>query len=128
MIEVVDTGIAKSAGPVSSAVVASGSRTLYLASIPKDPQTGTVIQGDIETQARQTFSNMQKMVEAAGGSLSDIAQVLIYLVDSKDAAGMNKVYKEFFESAPYPNRATVVVKELLVPGMCIEVVANAALV
>ncbi len=126
MIEVVETGIAKSKGPVSGAVIGTGSRTVYLAVIPKDPQSGAIIDGDIEVQARQTFANMKQTVEAAGGTLEDIAQVLIYLIEGSDAASMNKVYGEFF-SAPYPNRATVVVKELLAPGMRIEVVAHAVL-
>jgi len=126
MIEVVDTGIVKSKGPVSGAVIATGSRTLYMAVIPKDPQSGAIVDGDIEVQARRTFANLKQTVESAGATLRDVAQVLIYLTESTDAATMNKVYGEFF-SAPYPNRATVVVKALLAPGMRIEVVAHAVL-
>ena len=39
-------------------------------------------------------------------------------------AAMNAVYRTYFEP-PYPNRATVVVAGLLVPGAIIEIVANA---
>ncbi|GAB1575535.1 MULTISPECIES: RidA family protein [Bordetella] len=126
MIEVVDTGIAKSKGPISGAVVAAGSRILYTAQVPKNPATGEIVAGDIEAQARQALSNLKQTVEAAGGSMANVAQVLIYLVDGADAPVMNRVYAEFF-TPPYPNRATVVVKELLAPGMRIEMVAHAML-
>ena len=41
---------------------------------------------------------------------------------AKGLAKMNEVYGKYFE-APYPNRATVVISELMVPGCIIEVVA-----
>ena len=37
---------------------------------------------------------------------------------------MNEVYATYFK-APYPNRATVVISELLVPGCIVEMVAYA---
>ncbi|MGE0714645.1 MAG: RidA family protein [Alphaproteobacteria bacterium] len=122
MIEVIDTGLVPSKGPVSGMVRAGG--TVYTAQIPKDPVTGEIVKGDIEVQARRTFANLKQSVEAAGGTLKDVAQVQIFLVEASDAAVMNKVYQEFF-TAPYPNRATVVVKALLAPGMLIELVAYA---
>ena len=60
------------------------------------------------------------------GSSSDIVQVLVYLIDPADGAGMNEVYKEFFPP-PYPSRATVVVKELMGPTMRVEIIAHAYL-
>ena len=40
---------------------------------------------------------------------------------------MNRVYREFFTAQPFPVRATVVVKELLVDGLLIEMTATAVL-
>lgn len=65
-------------------------------------------------------------MEAAGGALADVTQVLIYLTRPEDFAAMNAVYETFFE-APYPNRATVIVAGLLAPGAVIEIVAYAHL-
>lgn len=56
--------------------------------------------------------------------MDDVAQVLIYLTSRQDAKAMNAVYGRYFK-APYPNRATVVISELLVPGCIIEMVAYA---
>ena len=123
MFEVVDWGLPRNKGPVSNAVKAGGK--IYTVQIPRDPATGEVLaQGDIREQTRQCLSNLDKVMKAAGGSLADGVQVLVYLVEGADAEGMNEVYKEFFKE-PYPNRATVVVKELLVPGMRVEMVVHA---
>ena len=95
------------------------------AHIAKNPATGELITGDIETQARQVFLNLQQALEAAGGTLADVVQIQAYLTDKADAAGMNQVYRQFF-SAPYPVRATVVV-DLLSDGIRLEVLATAIL-
>jgi enamine deaminase RidA (YjgF/YER057c/UK114 family) len=45
--------------------------TVYLSGqIPLDPNTGLVIEGDIEAQARRAFENLKAVCEAAGGSLT----------------------------------------------------------
>ena len=77
-------------------------------------------------QAELTFDNLKRTLEAAGGTLEDVTQVLVYLTDPAAFPGMNEVYRRFF-SQPYPNRATVVVAGLMVPGALIEIVAYAHL-
>jgi enamine deaminase RidA (YjgF/YER057c/UK114 family) len=124
MFEVVQTGIAPSKGPISGTV--RKGPLLLTAQIPKDPATGAIVEGDIETQTRRALANLRMALEAAGGSLADVMLAQIYLVDAADAAGMNRVWAETFPK-PYPCRATVVVKELLAPGMRIELVATAHL-
>jgi reactive intermediate/imine deaminase len=124
MFQVVDTGLAPSKAPVNG-TVRSG-EIVYTAQVPRDPKTGEMVQGDIGVQMRQTLTNLRQAIEAAGGTLQDVAQVIIYLVHSADFAAMNEVYKEFF-SPPYPSRATVVVKELMGPTMRVEIVAHANL-
>ncbi|MCR0982874.1 RidA family protein [Roseomonas populi] len=124
MFEAVETGIIKSKGPISGTVKKGG--TIITAQIPKDPQTGAIVEGDIATQTRRTLENLRMAVEAAGGTMADVMLCQIYLIEPSDAAGMNAVYREFF-AEPYPCRATVVVKELLAPGMRIELIATAQL-
>ena len=64
----------------------------------------------------------------AGGvhALGDVTQVLIYMTDVKDMPVIDEVYREFFE-APYPNRSSMGVAGLVVPGMKIEIVAYAVI-
>lgn len=124
MFERIETGIAPSSAPVSD--VNRAGRHVWLVAIAEDPVTGAIETGDIETQTRRTLDNLTIGITAAGGTLADIVQVQIFLIDKADAKGMNAVYAQYFQH-PYPVRATVVVKELLAEGLRIEITATAAL-
>ncbi|WP_421759852.1 RidA family protein [Devosia sp.] len=125
MKEAIDTGIAPSSAPISDCV--RSGKHVWLVVIAEDPKTGTIVAGDIEPQTRQALQNLDQAIRAAGGTLADIVQVQIFLVDRADAKGMNRVYAEYFVSRPFPVRATVVVKELLAEGLRIEITATAVL-
>jgi 2-iminobutanoate/2-iminopropanoate deaminase len=120
--EVIDTGIAPSTGPVNDCI--RHGDHVWTVVISEDPATGDIVTGDIETQTRRALDNLAMALKAAGGTLANIVQVQIFLIDSADAKGMNAVYAEYF-SKPYPVRATVVVKELLAKGLRIEITATA---
>lgn len=125
MIEVIKSNIVNAPNvPISNAVLANG--TIYTVQIPRDPLTFSPSgDGDIELQATRVFQQLRHVLECAGSGLNHVAQMTIYLVDKDDAQKMNDVYKTFFTQPPYPNRATVVVKELLGPNCLIEVVVHA---
>ena len=110
--------------PFSWAVKAQGAM-LFTAHGPVRGD-GTIDTGPIEGQARLTFANLQRAVAAAGGSLVDVTQVLIYMTDIHDMKAIDAVYREFFEP-PYPNRSSAGVAALVVPGMKLEIVAYAVL-
>jgi 2-iminobutanoate/2-iminopropanoate deaminase len=122
-------GAAKAIGPqtihqISPAVIAGG--VMYATVIPVDLDSGVFIDGPIESQARQTFRNLQILLREAGGDLDHVLHLTIYLIDSADLAGLNAVYKEIFLREPYPARATVIVRELVgPPGLRIEATAHA---
>lgn len=123
MKEFVETGIPALNQPFSWAVKASGLLFTTHGPVKSD---GTVDTGPVEQQVRLTLQNLQRAVQAAGAQMSDVAQVLVYMIDVNDMAIIDKVYQEFFQ-APYPNRASVVVQALVVPGMRIETVAYVSL-
>jgi 2-iminobutanoate/2-iminopropanoate deaminase len=125
MIERIETGIAPSSAPISDAVRAG--KHLWLVAIAEDPQTGEIVDGGIEAQTQRCLDNLAMALEAAGGTLRNLAMVQIFLVDKADAPGMNAVYREYITAEPYPVRATVVVKELLATGLRIEITATAVL-
>lgn len=122
--ETIATGIAPSSAPVSDANRAGNH--VWLVAIAEDPTTGEIVAGGIEEQTRRTLMNLDQAIRAAGGTLADVVEVRVFLVDRADAKGLNAVYREFF-AAPYPVRATVVVKELLADGLRIEITATAVL-
>lgn len=123
MREVVKTHLPGEDAPIEWAVTADG--VLYTAQIPIRADGG-IETGDIERQADLTFDNLKKTLEAAGGTLADVTQVLVYLTGKEHFAKMNEVYRRYF-SKPFPNRATVIVAGLMVPGAVIEIVAYAHL-
>jgi len=88
-----------------------------------DPKTGQLIGSDIETQTRQTLTNVQNIVEASGLSMLDVVKVSIFLKDIRDFKSMNEVYKTFFTQDP-PSRTTVEAN-LPLPAMLIEIEAIA---
>jgi len=87
---------------------------------------GSIHTGPIEEQARLTFDNLRRAMQAAGGSLADVTQVLISMTDIADMKAIDHVYREFFQP-PYPNRSSVGVAALAAPGMKIEIVAYGVL-
>lgn len=119
----VQTHLPSEEAPLEWAVTADG--ILYTAHVPLRAD-GSVETGPIELQAELTFDNLKRTLEASGGTLDDVTQVLIYLTDPAVFQGMNAVYRRFFKK-PYPNRATVIVAGLMVPGAVIEIVAYAHL-
>ncbi|RZT99196.1 enamine deaminase RidA (YjgF/YER057c/UK114 family) [Advenella incenata] len=125
MIETVKSSIVNHPDtPISNAVLAG--MMVYTVQVPRDPDTfGPSGDGDIWHQADRVFSQLAHVLECAGSDMRHVAQMTIYLVNQDDAAGMNEVYKHYFPTAPYPNRATVVVKQLLGPNCLIEIVVQA---
>jgi 2-iminobutanoate/2-iminopropanoate deaminase len=120
MRKAVKSGLPTPSAPIEWATL--GGNILYTAQIPIKAD-GSIETGDIRDQTRLTFNNLKQTVKAAGGSMADVAQVLVYLPDPKDFPGMNEVYGTYFEK-PYPNRATIIA-QLMVPGAKIEIVAYA---
>jgi len=97
-------------GPYSQAVRVGD--TVYLSGqIPLDPNSGLVVEGDIEVQARRAFDNLRAVCEAAGGSLDKIVRAGLFLTDLGDFAKVNAVMGEYFH-APFPARSTVQVSAL----------------
>jgi reactive intermediate/imine deaminase len=97
-------------GPYSQAVRVG--ETVYLSGqIPLVPGTGELVTGDIQTQARQVFANLAAVAEAAGGGLSDLVRLTIYLTDLAHFPVVNEVMAETF-AEPYPARAAIGVAAL----------------
>jgi 2-iminobutanoate/2-iminopropanoate deaminase len=103
------------AGPYSHAVVANGF-VFISGQGPVDPETGAMPDAFAD-QVRQTLSNVQTILEAAGSSLEHVVKVNAYVTDLTRFAEFNEVYKEFFSEDP-PARTTVAVSLL---GFLVEV-------
>jgi reactive intermediate/imine deaminase len=97
-------------GPYSQAVRAAN--TVYFSGqIPLDPATGALVDGDIAAQTRRVFDNLAAVAKAAGGSLTQIVRLGIYVTDLANFATVNAVMAEYFQT-PYPARSTIEVSGL----------------
>jgi 2-iminobutanoate/2-iminopropanoate deaminase len=112
----------KPIGPYSQAIRANG--FLYVSGqVALDAKTGELMAGDIGQQTERTLENVKGIVEAAGSKLSHVVKVTVFLKDMNEFAAMNKVYAEYFPSAP-PARSTVQVARLPKDALVeIEVIA-----
>lgn len=97
-------------GPYSQAIRAGN--TVYLSGqIPLDPVTQDVVGEDFQAQARRVFDNLDAVARAAGGSLSDIVKLTVYLTDLGRFSEINEIMVEYF-AEPYPARAAIGVSAL----------------
>lgn len=102
--------------PYSPGTKADG--VVYVSGMLALDSNGQVIApGDVRAQTRAILDAVKAVVEAAGGSLSDVTFNSIFLKDLGDYAAMNEVYREYFpQEAParYCIRADLVKPEFLV--------------
>ncbi|UJF22517.1 RidA family protein [Shewanella sp. OMA3-2] len=86
--------------------------TVYLSGqIPLDPKTMTMVSDEFSAQVVQVFENLTAVCEAAGGKMSDIVKLNIFLTDLSHFATVNDIMSRYFQQ-PYPARAAIGVKEL----------------
>ena len=122
MFEITNTQNAPAAiGPYSQAVRA-GNLLFASGQIPLDPATGTVVEGDIKVQARQSCENVGAILRASGADFSNVVKTTCFLADMADFAAFNEVYASYF--VPKPARSCVAVKDLPKGVLCeVEVIA-----
>lgn len=97
-------------GPYSQAVLVNG--MLFTSGvIPIDPETNTLVQGDVEAQARQAIGNLKNLIEASGSSVEKVVKTTVFIKDMNDFGKVNDIYKEFFTS-DFPARSCVEVARL----------------
>ena len=134
MKQVINTQAAPAAiGPYSQAIQV-GNLVYTSGQIPIDPATGSVVEGGIKEQTRQSLSNVQAILREAGLSMSNVVKTTVFMADMNDFAAMNEVYAEFFAeqsgkadhfAEPYPARSAVAVKTLP-KGALVEIEVIAA--
>ena len=85
--------------------------TVYLSGqIGLDPSTMLMVEG-IDAQIGRVLGNMKAVAEAAGGSLSDVVKLSVFMTDLGHFAKFNEVMAGYF-AEPYPARAVVGVASL----------------
>jgi reactive intermediate/imine deaminase len=90
-------------------------------------EDGSIVgSGDFQAQARQAMMNLAAVLEAAGGQLSDVLKVTIFVTDMKNFPAVVALRQEFF-TPPYPADSIVEVRALALPELLVEIEAVAGL-
>lgn len=93
------SGTASGRFPYSQAVVA-GRLVFVSGQGPFHPATGAVVGETIQEQTRQALTNIRAILEAAGSSMEQIANVTFVLARPEDFAGMNEEWARWFATNP----------------------------
>ena len=100
------------------AVVADG--TLHMSGQVATDADGNVVGEGIETQTRQAFENVGRILEDAGVGFEDVVKVTSYLVDiHDDYDGYKTVFAEFFDD-PLPCHTMLGVADLADEAFLVE--------
>jgi len=111
MKQIINTKNAPAAiGPYSQAVLKNG--MLFISGqLPINPATGRIETSDIADQTEQVFANINAILNEAGFTFSDVVKSTVFLSDISNFAGMNEVYKKFYQTE-CPARSAFAVKDL----------------
>ena len=114
----------------SQVVAATGGQTVYIAGqVAWDSERNLVGPGDLRAQVWQSLRNLQTAVQAAGGGLSDVVALRIYIKQSEleDTRAISDGLKEFFPSESAPTSTWIGVPALADPNFLVEIEAVAVL-
>ena len=94
--------------------------------VAQGPDGATVGRDDIERQTIQVLENIRALVETAGGTLADVARIVVYLTRRDHLPAVLDVRRRYFRE-PYPASTAVVVAGLANAEWLVEIEATAVL-
>ena len=106
----------------SPAVITEGGRIVWMAG-----QTATVdgdgkdISGNFEAQTRRVFALMAETLRRAGGALTDLVTMTVFIKEPRHGDRFVQVRGELFPAGSYPASALITVSNFARPGMEIEI-------
>lgn len=100
---------------------------LFISGMTASGADGGMIGGESAYgQAKACFSKIRDLVKAAGGELTDVVKLTIYLTDMADRPEVGRARTEFF-SGRMPCSTLVGISTLVDPAMRVEIEAIAVL-
>ena len=107
----------------SQAVITQGGTTIWLAGqTAATDESGRVL--DFEGQARLLFSRFGQTLQEAGGRLSDIVTMTVFITDMRNAEQFLRIRRETFGDN-FPASALIEISGLVPPFALIEIQAVA---
>ena len=95
----------KAIGPYSQAMKVG--KMLYMSGqIPLNPETMTLVEGDIRLQTQRVLKNMAAVLDAAGASFESVVKTTVLLKDMNDFKAFNEEYSKSFSPEKNPPART----------------------
>lgn len=115
-------------GVFSQAVkVDDASEMLYISGLTsRDPSGGVIGEGDIKLQTETILNNMTEILAEAGGKMSDVVKLTVYIRDMEQFDEIHEVRRRYFK-VPLPASSMIEVSRLVSPEHLIEIEAVAAI-
>ncbi|KTD08570.1 RidA family protein [Legionella jamestowniensis] len=110
-MQAIQSDLAPSAIGTYSQAIRCGDTVYLSGQIPLDPKTMQLCSNEIRMQINQVFANMAAVCEAAGGNLSNLVKLTVYLTDLNHFPLVNEAMARYF-AEPYPARAAIGVSAL----------------
>ena len=105
--------------------VAGDCRFIFVSGVTARDAAGRIAGvGDLATQTRQVFENLQLILAEAGATLADVVRVVTYLRQMDDYPAMHSVRRQYWPDHA-PASTTVEVSRLFDPAQLIEVEVTA---
>ena len=101
------------AKPVASysQAVRAGELVFVSRCIPLNPKTGELVADSIESATSQCLENVKNVLVGAGLGFENIVKASVFMINSDDYMGMDKVYASTLPK-PYPAREAIFVAGL----------------
>ena len=87
-----------------------------------DENRNVIAPGDAYLQSKNIFAQMQALMEAAGGTIDDIAKITMFTTDMRHQPDIWRARREFF-TGEFPCSTLVGVSHLFKPEAVIEIEA-----
>ena len=110
-MQVINSPYAPSAIGTYSQAICCGDTVYLSGQIPLVPESMELVSGGFVKEIEQVIANLKAVCVAAGGDLSNIVKLSVYLTDLANFSLVNEVMTNFF-TEPYPARVAIGVKEL----------------
>ena len=105
----------------SSAVITEGGKIVWLAGqIATVDDAGKSLAGDFEGQVRQIFKLLNATLQRAGGKLSNMVQMTVFITDVRNGDRLTEIRREIFGDN-FPGSALITVTALADPNAKIEI-------
>jgi 2-iminobutanoate/2-iminopropanoate deaminase len=109
----------------SQAVVTQGGRTIWLAGhAAAVDASGKLLAGDLDAQVRTVFANIEATLAEAGGKLSDMVTMTVFLTDPRNHRRFTELRREIL-GKDFPASAAIYISHLASPYALLEIQAVA---